>query len=118
MNKTSMIKLLSAVALIAAGNTFAADSSSQSTMGEIKQDAKSTAHKTGRFVEDSAITASVKTKLIADKMTKAHNIKVVTKNGVVQLTGTVDSDAELKQAETIAQSVDGVHSVKNDLKTK
>ncbi|MFA1647689.1 MAG: BON domain-containing protein, partial [Enterobacteriaceae bacterium] len=38
--------------------------------------------------------------------------------GVVQLSGTVDSQAQVDRAESIANAVDGVKSVKNDLKSK
>lgn len=41
-----------------------------------------------------------------------------TTDGVVQLSGTVDSQAQSDRAESIAKAVDGVKSVKNDLKTK
>jgi hyperosmotically inducible protein len=37
---------------------------------------------------------------------------------VVHLSGTVDSQAQVERAETIAKAVDGVKSVKNDLKSK
>jgi osmotically-inducible protein OsmY len=70
---------------------------------------------TGTYVDDASITAQVKTKLINDDKTKAHNINVDTYNGVVSLSGFVESDAEAKQAIALAQQVEGVKSVKNDL---
>ncbi|MGQ7186550.1 BON domain-containing protein, partial [Escherichia sp. HC-CC] len=48
----------------------------------------------------------------------ALHVKVETTDGVVQLSGTVDSQAQSDRAESIAKAVDGVKSVKNDLKTK
>ncbi|WP_295361725.1 BON domain-containing protein, partial [Arenimonas sp.] len=42
---------------------------------------------------DAAITASVKTKLLADDRTKGFDINVDTWNGVVTLTGGADSQA-------------------------
>ena len=47
---------------------------------------------TGQVVDDSTVTASVKTKLIDDSTTKAHQINVETQKGVVQLTGFVNSN--------------------------
>ncbi len=56
--------------------------------------------------------------MIADEVTKARDIKVTTHNGVVQLTGDVDTARERRKAEAIATSVDGVQSIKNELKLK
>jgi hyperosmotically inducible protein len=72
----------------------------------------------GAVVDDSVITAKVKTELIADPQTKAGQINVTTENGVVQLAGFVDSAAEKSKAETIARSVSGVRSVRNELDVK
>ncbi|WP_343200257.1 MULTISPECIES: BON domain-containing protein [Gammaproteobacteria] len=37
---------------------------------------------------------------------------------MVQLSGTVENQAQSDRAESIAKAIDGVKSVKNDLKTK
>ena len=71
---------------------------------------------TGETVDDSAITAKVKTELVKDHDTKAREIGVNTYRGVVQLSGFVDTDAERQQAEKDASQVAGVRSVQNDLK--
>lgn len=65
--------------------------------------------------EDSTVTATVKSKLAVDTTTKASTINVDTKEGVVTLTGTVDTAAAKAQAETIAKATDGVKSVTNNL---
>ena len=70
---------------------------------------------TGRYVDDAAITASVKTKLIGDEQVKARDINVETYKGVVSLSGFVESKAEANEAVALAQEVDGVKSVKDDL---
>jgi hyperosmotically inducible protein len=77
-----------------------------------------TATSASQFVDDVAITTSVKARLVADEVTKARDIKVTTHNGVVQLTGDVDSSRERRKAEAIASSVDGVQYIKNELKLK
>ena len=46
---------------------------------------------TGEVIDDSVLTAKVKTALIESSDTKAHQINVETKQGVVQLSGFVDS---------------------------
>ncbi|HDP6514517.1 TPA: molecular chaperone OsmY [Escherichia coli] len=67
---------------------------------------------------DTATTSEIKAKLLADDIVPSRKVKVETTDGVVQLSGTVDSQAQSDRAESIAKAVDGVKSVKNDLKTK
>jgi hyperosmotically inducible protein len=80
----------------------------------IKQ-AKQTA---GGAIDDSTVTAKVKTALTESKETKAHDIKVETRGGVVQLSGFVESEAQKTAATKVAQAVEGVKSVKNSLSIK
>jgi hyperosmotically inducible periplasmic protein len=72
----------------------------------------------GQAVDDSMLTAAVKTKLMEDSATKAHQINVGTDKGVVQLTGFVDSTTMKAKAGEIAHSVDGVKVVRNDLEIR
>jgi hyperosmotically inducible protein len=72
----------------------------------------------GAVVDDSVITAKIKTELIADPKTKAGQINVTTENGMVQLAGFVDTAAEKAKAEEIARSVSGVRGVRNELDVK
>jgi hyperosmotically inducible periplasmic protein len=72
----------------------------------------------GQVVDDGAITASVKSKLIEDSTTKAHQINVETQKGVVQLAGFVDSTSARIRAGELANSVDGVAQVRNDLEIR
>ncbi|MEO7385375.1 MAG: BON domain-containing protein, partial [Gammaproteobacteria bacterium] len=62
----------------------------------------------GTTIDDAAITATVKSKLIAEPDTKARQIDVETSNGVVQLNGFVDSSAARSEAERLAAGTDGV----------
>ncbi|WP_432699174.1 molecular chaperone OsmY [Kluyvera cryocrescens] len=68
------------------------------------------------YAGDTATTSEVKAKLLADDIVPSRNVKVETTDGVVQLSGTVKSQAQSDRAESIAKAVDGVKSVKNDLK--
>ena len=70
---------------------------------------------TGQYVDDKTISTKVKTALINDEQVKARNIDVETYKGVVALSGFVDSSSEADRAVTLAQKVEGVQSVKNDL---
>ncbi|WP_247161866.1 molecular chaperone OsmY [Escherichia coli] len=70
------------------------------------------------YAGDTATTSEIKAKLLADDIVPSRKVKVETTDGVVQLSGTVDSQAQSDRAESIAKAVDGVKSVKNDLKTK
>ena len=72
----------------------------------------------GQDIDDSMLTASVKTKLTEDSTTKAHQINVGTQKGVVQLTGFVDSTTMKAHAGELARSVDGVQEVRNDLEIR
>lgn len=73
---------------------------------------------TGQVVDDSALTARVKTALIQNDATKARQIDVEVYRGVVQLNGFVDS-AEAKTAATrAAQGINGVASVRNNLEIR
>lgn len=70
------------------------------------------------YAGDTATTSEIKAKLLADDVVPSRKVKVETTDGVVQLSGTVDSNVESARAESIAKAVDGVKSVKNDLKVK
>ncbi len=72
----------------------------------------------GEVIDDSVLTAKVKTALIASPDTKAHQINVETKDGVVQLSGFVDSNSARSAATSVAKSVTGVKDVKNELSVK
>ena len=60
---------------------------------------------------DAGITTNVKSKLAADDTVKAYQINVDTANGVVTLTGTVESSAVKEMAVNIARQTDGVTNV-------
>ena len=70
----------------------------------------------GEVVDDSVLTAKVKTALVEDPVTKAGQIDVETYRGVVQLAGFVDSQQQKARASELAKAVAGVQEVRNDLK--
>jgi osmotically-inducible protein OsmY len=70
---------------------------------------------TGAYIDDTAITASVKTRMLDDERVAGTSITVETLNGTVMLSGFAKSQAERAAAESIARSVDGVRAVKNEI---
>lgn len=66
---------------------------------------------TGQVISDSWITTKVKTTFMYSSNVNSSDISVTTKDGVVSLTGKVDSGAEQALAVEFAQNVRGVKSV-------
>jgi hyperosmotically inducible protein len=66
-------------------------------------------------VSDSALTAGIKEKLEASEMNRFDGVAVTTRNGVVTLTGSVQSDQAMKKVLDIAHDADGVTQVENNL---
>jgi osmotically-inducible protein OsmY len=69
----------------------------------------------GTNVDDTTITASVKTKLVADKATNLTRVDVDTNHGTVYLNGSVDSVEQKARAEQLAWQASGVKAVVNNL---
>ena len=77
-----------------------------------------TSESTGQYVDDTAITAKVKTAILEEKTLKSAEINVETFKGRVQLSGFVSSRASIDRALVVAQGVNGVTSVANDMRVK
>jgi len=73
---------------------------------------------TGEYVDDSVITTKVKAEIFQDDSLKSSEINVETFKGVVQLSGFVNSQADINRAVEVAGSVKGVTSVKNAMRVK
>ena len=73
---------------------------------------------TGEYVDDSVITAKVKAAILNDPTLKVNEINVETFKGTVQLSGFVTSEAAANRAVEVARGVQGVKSVKNDMRVK
>ncbi|TAK83939.1 MAG: BON domain-containing protein [Betaproteobacteria bacterium] len=80
--------------------------------------ATSTRESTGEYLDDAAITTRVKTAIFNEPTLKVLQINVETYKNVVQLSGFVNTGAEMNKAVEIARGVKGVASVKNDLRLK
>jgi len=71
--------------------------------------------RTGEYIDDKALSVSVKAALVDNQMTPASEIDVETNQGVVSLGGYVDSNAERDAAGAVARKVKGVQRVINNL---
>ncbi|MES3014032.1 MAG: BON domain-containing protein [Pseudomonadota bacterium] len=69
----------------------------------------------GAYVDDAAITTSVKARYVDNKEVDASSIKVETLNGTVMLSGFAKNSTERSTAEDIASKVKGVKSVRNSI---
>ncbi|EMI7062811.1 MULTISPECIES: BON domain-containing protein [Providencia] len=73
------------------------------------------AKNTGEYIDDSAITADVKGKLLGTKGISSNSVSVKTVNGVVYLSGFVKSADQMDKITQVASQVNGVKSVQNGL---
>lgn len=72
----------------------------------------------GVTIDDSTLTTKVKSALIDSADTKAYQINVETRSGVVQLSGFVNNAASKASAARLAREVTGVRSVDNQIDVK
>ena len=70
---------------------------------------------TGAYIDDTAITATVKTRMLENEDVAGTSITVETLNGTVMLSGFAKSEQEKATAASIARKVDGVKAVKNEI---
>ncbi|NJA06282.1 MULTISPECIES: BON domain-containing protein [Methylomonas] len=73
---------------------------------------------TGEYIDDSVITTKVKAQLFDEPNLRSGQINVETFKGIVQLSGFVGTRSDIDKAVSIARSVKGVESVKNDMRLK
>ncbi|MDP3699774.1 MAG: BON domain-containing protein [Hylemonella sp.] len=69
----------------------------------------------GAYIDDAAITTSVKARFVDNKDVAASSISVETLNGTVMLSGFAKSSTEKSTAESIARNVKGVRAVRNEI---
>lgn len=72
----------------------------------------------GTEIDDSVITTSVKSALLAEANIKSFDIKVETRKGEVLLSGFVDNQAQLDRAASVTRAVSGVKSIQNNVSLK
>ena len=69
----------------------------------------------GQYIDDRTITATVKSKLVADRASNLTRVDVDTTNQVVSLNGVVQTADQKQRAEELAMQVSGVRRVNNNL---
>ncbi len=83
-----------------------------------KESATEKAQAAGAYVDDSAVTANVKTAILNDPLLNTSHIEVSTSQGIVTLTGTVDSEPIITRAVEVAGSQKNVKAVQSELVIK
>jgi hyperosmotically inducible periplasmic protein len=84
-------------------------------VGATDAKAQTTTQEAKMMASDSWLTSKTKISLFADERVKGNQISVDTTKGVVHLRGKVDSAESKSAASDVAQGIEGVKSVKNDL---
>ena len=72
----------------------------------------------GETIDDSYITGAVKTQLASDKMVSLTRVEVETNNGVVYLTGQVETAEQRSRIGSLALQVKGVKKVVNNVQVR
>ena len=79
---------------------------------------QTTARTAGEFIDDVGIEAGVRAKFLEDSVVSPFSIHIISYEGEVTLTGSVDSAKAKRRAEKLAYSVKGVRKVNNHIKIK
>ena len=72
----------------------------------------------GTEIDDTVITAAIKTALLANPEVRSFDLLVETRKGEVQLSGFIDSQVQIDRATAVAQNVTGVKGVQNKMTIK
>ncbi|HEX5314223.1 MAG TPA: BON domain-containing protein [Gammaproteobacteria bacterium] len=116
MNRIIRSGLVAAACAAGAIAVGACSHNSQTPAGQISNGAQEMGQGIAGVASDSTITTKVKAKMAANTGLSSFSIHVSTTNGIVTLTGTVDTDATRDLAEHVAATTGGVKSVNNELK--
>jgi hyperosmotically inducible protein len=105
--------------------TEKAESKAESAMQETEEKAKEAksyteqkAKDAGEYVDDAVITTKVKAVIFEDDNLNSMDINVETNNGIVQLSGFVENEADIDTAENLAATVKGVKDIENDIQVR
>lgn len=69
----------------------------------------------GDFLGEASITGQIKAQIMLDSSIEVSQLNIDTTNGVVKLSGTVDSQQSIDRIQAIVTGIDGVISVENNL---
>jgi hyperosmotically inducible periplasmic protein len=113
--KTQTSRLLLGTALAAIATTVLIGCNKAPEVAPVAQVPSTTL---GTQVDDTVITSSVKSALLADPAIRSFDLQVETRKGTVQLSGYVDSQSQIDQALAVTRSVAGVTDVENGVTLK
>lgn len=88
----------------------------EDTAEEAQSYTEEQAEDAAEYVDDAVITTKVKAVIFEDDNLSSMDINVETSNGIVQLSGFVESEADIDTAENLAAEVEGVRDIENNLK--
>lgn len=109
--RTTLAGALSVALMFAAGGAFAQEAD-HDMQAEAHTHAEAHAEvESDQPINDTWITTKVKSSLLADSDVSGLDVSVETTNGVVTLSGDVDSQAQIDRAVQIASDIDGVTDV-------
>ena len=75
-------------------------------------------HSASQATDDASITSAINTRFVRDELVRAVEIRVETRQGVVTLTGVVDSPKASLRALQLARSTPGVRRVDSRLRVR
>lgn len=112
MKRNLLVTAIGAALLIgSAGVAYADDAPVPKTTTTTVSSTTTTADESAQPGTDTWITTKVKSALMTTKGIPSTDIGVTTVNGVVTLTGVMDTKLQVKKAIAVAKSIDGVHEV-------
>jgi osmotically-inducible protein OsmY len=105
------------LAVLLGSGAWAADPENTGTNVRDKDDKSLTVFDQGGSETDRKITAEIRKSIVDDDTLSmnAHNVKIITVDGVVTLRGPVDSAAEKASVQSKATKIAGVKRVDNQL---
>jgi len=104
--KSNILLMVLVSGIVALGSVGCASNKDQPMLGQ----------RVGAYVDDSYLTSAVKTKLLGDIALKSFDIHVVTKAGVVTLSGALPNTYLRDEAIRTAKSVGGVKDVISEIR--
>ncbi|OKP01660.1 BON domain-containing protein [Xenorhabdus eapokensis] len=113
----SLLAVVLGSALVS-GSALAADLSVGKTLENTGQQIDNSLQKADAYLDDSAITAKVKEKLLKHKGINSHDISVKTEKGVVHLSGFVKNKHQAAKIIKIVHGIKGIKSVKSTIEIK
>lgn len=91
-------------------------------MGEKMDEARDSldrrVERTGNYLGEATITGKIRAEILRDSSIKVFQLNIDTTNGMVKLSGAVDSQQSIDRIKDIARGVEGVKSVDSNLTVK